>query len=328
MITKDYLTRFRVLNMLTLAMFMLLFASPIIALPSSSIANDQAKKVYEVADVPNPQLADRTASVTDPSNVLSANALFAINKRLYDLRKKTSLQVAVVILPSIGDNDLFSYSQELATKWGLGTKETDSGLLILMVMDIHKIRFHTGYGLEGDLPDALCKRIQMKEMTPYFKQGNWDRGMYNGVNAVAKILDGTGSPEQWGERDQISFSPILLFGIFFLFLFTYSIISVLNRTRCPNCHSLGQRRVNQSTREGINATITTITYECPKCGHRYSKQINEHHDNNSTGGGGIFLGGLGGFGRGGSGGGFSGGGSFGGGFGGGSFGGGGASSGW
>jgi len=293
------------------------------------MTTDAAKKVYEIADVPNPQLADRTAFVTDPANILSADAISKINKRLYDLRSKTSSQVAVVILPSIGDNEVFNYAQELATTWGIGTKGNDTGLLILMVMDIHQIRFQTGYGLEGDLPDALCKRIQIKAMTPYFKQGKWDEGMYNGVDAVAKILDGSGSPEQWGQRNQISFSPILMFGIFFLFFITYSLISVFRRTRCPKCHSLGQRKISQYSNEGIDATITTITYECPKCGHRYNKQIKEFHNNNSNGGGGgIFLGGLGGFGRGGSGGGFGGGGSFGGGFGGGSFGGGGAGSGW
>lgn len=325
MITKDYSTRFRALNMLLLAVLVLFFELPVIAQTRSAMANGAAKKVYEVADVPNPQLADRTAFVTDPSQVLSADAIFSINKRLYDLRTKTSSQVAVVILPSIGDNVLFNYAQELATTWGIGTKENDSGLLILMVMDIHKIRFHTGYGLEGDLPDAICKRIQIKAMTPYFKQGNWDQGMYNGVDAVANILDGTGSPEQWGrQQNEKSSSPILMFGLFFLFFITYSIISVFRRARCPKCNSLGQRIVNQSKKEGIDATITTITYVCPKCGHRYNKQIREHHQNNSNGGGGIFLGGLGAFGRGGSGGGGFGGG----GFGGGSFGGGGASSGW
>jgi len=327
MITKDYSSRFCTWKLILLTLFTLLFELPTIARTRSTIADDTAKKVYQIADVPNPQLADRTAFVTDPSHVLSENAKASINKRLFDLRSKTSAQVAVVILPSIGDNDLFDYAQRLATSWGLGTKEKDTGLLILLVMDIRKVRFQTGYGLEGDLPDALCKRIQIQAMVPFFKQGNWDQGMYNGVDAAAKILDGTGSPEQWGQRNQQPFSPILMFGLFFLFFITYSIISVFRRPRCPKCHSLGQRRIHQSSVEGIDATITTITYECPKCGHRYNKQIREHHQNNSTGGGGIFLGGLGGFGRGGSGGGF-GGGSFGGGFGGGSFGGGGASSGW
>jgi len=56
-------------------------------------------------------------------------------------------------------------------------------------MDKRTVRFHTGDGLEGVLPDATCKDIQREYMVPYFKDGNYDEGMLHGVEKVARILN-------------------------------------------------------------------------------------------------------------------------------------------
>ena len=75
--------------------------------------------------------------------------------------------------------------------WKVGKKSKDNGLVILLVEDQRTIRFITGYGLEGDLPDAICKRIQVKKMNPFFRNNNWDGGMVSGIQAVCARLDGS-----------------------------------------------------------------------------------------------------------------------------------------
>ena len=92
---------------------------------------------------------------------------------------------------------------------GSREKEKNNGLVILLVTDQRCIQFYTGYGLEGDLPDAICKRIQTKYMIPYLKDGNWDAGMVAGVKAVCSRLDGT-MVNDTEEEDDLSVGGILL----------------------------------------------------------------------------------------------------------------------
>ena len=104
------------------------------------------------------------------------------------LEKQTTAQVAVVVVESIGEADIFEFAQKLFTTWGIGNKGNDNGLLVLFVNDKRTVRFHTGYGLEGSLPDVICKRIQRDFMVPEFKNGNYNAGMLAGIQQVEKIL--------------------------------------------------------------------------------------------------------------------------------------------
>lgn len=151
-----------------------------------------------VDEVPNIHLKDARQYVTDPSAILSTAARDSINLMLGQLEKGSGIEVAVVMLPSIGNDDIFDFAHNLFRKWGIGKKKENNGLLVLFVMDQHKVRFTTGYGLEGALTDALSKRIQMNEMVPAFKEGKWDEGMVKGVRATVAILKGEVAADQYG----------------------------------------------------------------------------------------------------------------------------------
>ena len=144
-------------------------------------------QTYTVKSVPNPKL-ENNGYVSNPDNTLSDGTLSEINSILGDLENQTSAQVAVVIIQSIGEEDIFNFAQELFKEWGIGQAKEDNGLLILMVMDTRTIRLHTGYGLEGDLPDIICKHIEIRKMVPHFKEGNFDLGILEGVREVHSIL--------------------------------------------------------------------------------------------------------------------------------------------
>ena len=151
---------------------------------STVIAHAQS---YTVETVPNIKLVNN-GYVSNPDKLLNDQTVAEINVMLDSLEKKTSAQVAVVMLNSIGDNDVFDFAQSLFVKWGIGKSGNNNGLLILLVQDKKTVRFHTGYGLEGVLPDAICKRIQTQKMVPFFKDGNIDAGMKAGIEEVAKII--------------------------------------------------------------------------------------------------------------------------------------------
>lgn len=147
-------------------------------------ANGQS---YTVESVPNTKLVNNSY-VSNPDLLISDNAVTTINKLLLELEDSTTTQVAVVMLKSIGEADHIEFAQALFEQWGIGQANKDNGLLILFVEDQHTIRFHTGFGIEGILTDALSKRIQMQHMVPLFKEGRIDDGMIAGVEQVVKTL--------------------------------------------------------------------------------------------------------------------------------------------
>ena len=146
-------------------------------------------KRYTVDEVPNPKTNDASAFVANPDGIISEETVYQLNIILQNLEAKNKAEIAVVVLNSIGDNDIFDFGVKLFERWGIGKKGSDNGLLILFVLDQRKIRFETGYGLEGVLPDAICKRIQMNEMVPYFKEGNYDEGMLRGVKKTVETVE-------------------------------------------------------------------------------------------------------------------------------------------
>ena len=175
-----------------------------------------------VDEVPNVHLKDARQYVTDPSAILSTAARDSINLMLGQLEKGSGIEVAVVMLPSIGNDDIFDFAHNLFRKWGIGKKKENNGLLVLFVMDQHKVRFTTGYGLEGTLTDALSKRIQMNEMVPAFKEGKWDEGMVKGVRATVAILKGEVAADQYGangnDEELTTFDVIAISMVFIIII--------------------------------------------------------------------------------------------------------------
>ena len=289
-------------------------------------AGDSVKEYKSVDDVPNVRLTDVRRYVSDPTSILSPAATDTINAILGRLEKSTGIETAVVMLPSIGESDIFDFSTSLFRKWGIGKKKSDNGLLILFVMDQHKVRFATGYGIEGTMTDAMSKRIQMQYMVPAFKRSDWNKGMVDGVRATAKVLDGSMEPEAADsdtDTSDLLFSIGIIVGVILLAMFVSSI-----KQRCPKCHKrsamkqMGVEVLRVSTGNGRRKRIRRTTYVCQYCGHIMTKDEDIDDNSGSAAAGGAILGSM----LGSSGGG--GGGSFGGSFGGGSTGGGGSTSDW
>ena len=281
-------------------------------------AGDSVKEYKSVDDVPNVRLTDVRRYVSDPTSILAPAATDTINAILARLEKSTGIETAVVMLPSIGENDIFDFSTSLFRKWGIGKKKSDNGLLILFVMDQHKVRFATGYGIEGTMTDAMSKRIQTQYMVPAFKQSDWNKGMVDGVRATAKVLDGSMEPEAAGDdtdTGDILFSIGIIIGVILLAMFVSSI-----KQRCLKCRKrsamkqMGVEVLRVSTGKGKRKRIRRTTYVCQYCGHIMTKD-EEVNDDNGSGGraavGGAILGSM--LGSGGSSGGSYGGGSTGGG---------------
>ena len=105
---------------------------------------------------------------------------------LGELEKKTTAQVAVVMMHTTAPLDLETYSVELAQEWGVGQKGKDNGVVILIAKDDRKMRIEVGYGLEARFTDGMAGRMIRQYFQPYFKEGRFAQGTVLGTTAVAK----------------------------------------------------------------------------------------------------------------------------------------------
>jgi uncharacterized protein len=287
-------------------------------LPTEGIA-----KEYTVKEIPQVHLQDRTRYVSNPDGILSATSVATMDSLLYALEQQTGIQTLVAVVTGIEGGDCFDFTHRLAEETGVGQKGRDNGLVILLSTDERCIQFATGYGLEGVLPDAICKRIQERYMLDAFRQGDWDTGMVEGIRATCSVLDGSMENIADDDDDDEIAIVFLCFAIAAGICVLLFIVYLDEQRRCPQCKKKKLQRVSSRVISRVNGVKTEeVVYVCRNCGHtvtRREQSQDEHFRGTGGLGGGIFMGGGG---RG-----FSGGGGFSGGsFGGGSFGGGGAGS--
>lgn len=119
--------------------------------------------------------------VTDSGEMLSDREEQEVSEMLYSINRQTGIEYLVYTIKSLNGEDIETCANRLFRTAGLGDKEKDNGLLLLISYDDRKFRLEVGYGLEGDIPDTQAANI-INTMTPYFKEGNYG----DGVKAAVK----------------------------------------------------------------------------------------------------------------------------------------------
>ncbi len=123
---------------------------------------------YTPETVPNVQLTDARRFTSNPDGILSPATEAAIDRLCVDLRQKQLAEVVVVVLESVETGSLDGFAHKVLNLWGVGRKGKDNGLVISVARQQRDIQFETGYGLEGVLPDAICKRTRACALTCMF----------------------------------------------------------------------------------------------------------------------------------------------------------------
>ncbi len=129
--------------------------------------------------------------VVDEADVLSDNTIQELESVLKRHEDSTSNQIVVLIISSLEGEILEEYSLKVAETWQVGQKGRDNGVLLLVAIDDRKMRIEVGYGLEGDLTDALSNQIIRNELAPNFRQGDYNQGITDGVNAIMQAIEGS-----------------------------------------------------------------------------------------------------------------------------------------
>jgi uncharacterized protein len=131
-----------------------------------------------------------TGRVVDDAHLLSAADAQALTADLKALEDKSSDQVVVVTLPSLQGYAIEDYGYQLGRKWGIGTKQLDNGVLLIVAPAERKVRIEVGRGLEPILTDALSKIIIDNAILPRFRAGDYAQGIKDGVRDITLALTG------------------------------------------------------------------------------------------------------------------------------------------
>jgi len=131
-----------------------------------------------------------TGRVNDNAHILSDTTINSLGKKLKEHEVGTTNQVVVLTVPSLEGESIEDFAYKVFNEWKLGQKDKDNGILIVVVPNEKRMRIEVGYGLEGTLPDISAGRIIQDIMAPRFREGDFDGGITDGINAVIAILDG------------------------------------------------------------------------------------------------------------------------------------------
>lgn len=155
--------------------------------------------------IAQPGVPELTGRVVDLADLLRASTEAELTARLAAHEDSTSNQIAVLTIPSLNGEVLEPFATDVFRTWGLGQTDRDNGVLILIARDDRKIRIEVGFGLEGALPDATAGAIIRNEMTPRFRNGDFEGGTLAAVDAVIGSIEGeytptesTGGSPWWG----------------------------------------------------------------------------------------------------------------------------------
>lgn len=140
----------------------------------------------------------RKGMINDFANVIPADAKQQMDTIVKGVLKQTGTSVIVATVPTIGDNYIQGYVNDLYRAWGIGKKGENKGVLIFVAVKERKVRIETGYGVEGILPDGKVGEIIRNDIVPHLKRNDYGTGLFNAVKSVSQVIieDAKANPSQ------------------------------------------------------------------------------------------------------------------------------------
>lgn len=156
-----------------------------------------------------------------------------LNSILVEFARESSNRIAIVIVDSLCGYNASDFAVDLGHAWGIGGAKMDNGVVVLVKPTggpgDRKVFIATGYGLEGAIPDAICRRIVDNEIIPRFKNGDGYGGLHAGIGVLMKLARGEINAKSYG-KNKVPVGALLIIGAVFL-LIIISIVAVANRAR-------------------------------------------------------------------------------------------------
>jgi uncharacterized protein len=188
-----------------------------------------------------PQRPNPPRLVNDFVGMLNGSEREQLEQKLRGYADSTSTQIAVVVIKSVKPYDASEYATKLIQQWGVGQKGKNNGIALLWATDDRKVFIATGYGMEGSLPDAICKRIVNLQLIPSFKQKAWYQGLDAATTEMMKRASGEYVNEKQGQSDDDG-SGIVFLVILIIIFIVIIIFWIISKRGGGNNHGGGYRQ--------------------------------------------------------------------------------------
>lgn len=170
--------------------------------PTDGLALRQAQPVSQVEPAPATATAASleslfpklTGRVVDTAGLLTPSAVVYLQQMLERLEQATTDQVVVVTVPSLGGYSIEEFGVQLGRHWGIGQKDKNNGVLLLVARDDRKVRIEVGYGLEAKINDMWAGFIINESIVPYFKDDLYSSGIIAGTTSIVRMLGSANLP--------------------------------------------------------------------------------------------------------------------------------------
>jgi len=153
------------------------------------------------ADLKFPALTGR---VVDDAGILSASTKSELDAMLAQHERTTGEQVVVATLDSLQGHSIEDYGYQLGRNWGIGQKGKNNGAILIVAPHEHKTRIEVGYGLEGQLTDAISRVIIEEKILPQFRNGDFNTGVLDGTAAIMRALGDDAAANMHPESEPIA----------------------------------------------------------------------------------------------------------------------------
>ncbi|WP_255356452.1 YgcG family protein [Weeksella sp. HMSC059D05] len=162
--------------------------------------------------------------VNDYGRIFDPMQLQALENKLVHFDDSTSTQIAIVTFRELKGYPIELLASEIGDKWGVGQKDKDNGIVVLISDLDRKVTIRTGYGAQIHIPPTIANNIIQKDMLPYFRNGDYYQGVDKGIDSMQRALKGKYKNEKTPENDQLGF-----WEIFFIFLIVIILLSIFSR---------------------------------------------------------------------------------------------------
>lgn len=167
----------------------------------------------DAAETPIPPAPTRW--VTDTASFMSPEALRSLDSSLEVYERSTGHQLIVWIGPTTGDAPIEDWAVRTFQSWKIGRKGLDDGIALFIMAADRKLRIEVGYGLEGQVPDAIASRVINDVIVPRIQAGDRDGAVIAGTDALMRIIGGESLPPQESTRQPrpLTLAQLIVYGI-------------------------------------------------------------------------------------------------------------------
>jgi uncharacterized protein len=155
------------------------------ATPSSAIPAGNPGSAEAGTILPRP---DRL--VTDSAGVLSAEDISALERELLDVKQRRLAEMLIYIVPSLPPGEILEdLTLRSVNAWGVGSADSDNGLVIFVFITERLVRIELGFGLESAISNRAAARVIAENIAPSFRRKAYREGLHSAVQELSRLLN-------------------------------------------------------------------------------------------------------------------------------------------